>query len=316
MTSLFSSSWMCRQCGREACAECYEIIRELTSEYSPNDRQEKMARRERHAHTNPFFLSCTKRTEHGVHSFNAVSRFIQSELDDAVRDMEKLTVVEKETASTETKVGRVNEQGGSGGSGGKDVNAKSRGKEGSSVDPQMDVDGTSKTDEASGAAANGHTIEELLEKSSGSATEPDNAQASSQSPDRPVGSTTGFTSEGYDDGVCTLVSNPVPPSPSSSTPPSIPSWPVPYYTFDSLTEPLFSALWARGTPLLVTGLLNRFEIQWTPQYFIEKYGQQACIILECQVDTNKRVTVGEFFDSFGKYDERKECWKLKVRNLS
>jgi len=63
--------------------------------------------------------------------------------------------------------------------------------------------------------------------------------------------------------------------------------------------------------MVVTGLLPKFKIKWTPEYFMEKYESQGCLILECQTDVNKRITVGEFFSWFGKYDKRTECWKLK-----
>jgi len=77
----------------------------------------------------------------------------------------------------------------------------------------------------------------------------------------------------------------------------------------------FARIWALGEPLLVTDVLSKFKIQWTPEYFNEKHGDQSCLILECQTDVNKRVTVGEFFRLFGKYENRTECWKLKVRAL-
>ena len=65
--------------------------------------------------------------------------------------------------------------------------------------------------------------------------------------------------------------------------------------------------------LVVSGLLHRFHNLWTPEYFSPKYGTQSCLILECQTEQNKRVTVAEFFALFGKYEGRRDCWKLKVR---
>jgi lysine-specific demethylase 3 len=86
-----------------------------------------------------------------------------------------------------------------------------------------------------------------------------------------------------------------------------------YFTDEELTEEVFRPIWQRGEPIVVTGLLPKFKIKWTPEYFMEKYESQACLILECQSDLNKRITVGEFFSWFGKYDGRTECWKLKVK---
>lgn len=78
------------------------------------------------------------------------------------------------------------------------------------------------------------------------------------------------------------------------------------------TFPAFSSLWRQGLPLLVKDILPRFKLQWSPQSFTQRYGDNACLVVECQTDTNKRVTIKEFFESFGKYEGRNECWKLKV----
>jgi lysine-specific demethylase 3 len=63
---------------------------------------------------------------------------------------------------------------------------------------------------------------------------------------------------------------------------------------------------------VVIGLLSKFNIHWTPKYFVEKYKSQPCLIRECQTDTNRRVTVGESFALFGKYEGGTDCRKLKV----
>jgi hypothetical protein len=92
----------------------------------------------------------------------------------------------------------------------------------------------------------------------------------------------------------------------------VPCHPTKHFADSELTDDVFRPMWIKGEPLVVTGLLSKFKILWSPEYFIEKYGSESCLIVECQKDTNKRVTVGEFFSWFGKYEERKECWKLKV----
>lgn len=85
------------------------------------------------------------------------------------------------------------------------------------------------------------------------------------------------------------------------------------YTDSALTPEIFPSIWALGEPLVVTDLKSKFKINWTPEYFMEKYGNQSCLIIECQTDVNKRITVGEFFKDFGKYEGREDCWKLKVK---
>jgi lysine-specific demethylase 3 len=80
----------------------------------------------------------------------------------------------------------------------------------------------------------------------------------------------------------------------------------------NMSNSSFSPLWARGIPLLVKDVLPRFQVTWSPEYFMEKYGDQNCIIVECQTDQNQRVTIKKFFEWFGKYENRTDCCKLKV----
>ncbi|KAI5122159.1 hypothetical protein M0805_007058 [Coniferiporia weirii] len=316
MTSLFSSSWMCRQCGREACEECYQTICRLTAEPSSTSVASGKERgnavsgstqrsiRERHAQTNPFFLSCNRKAEHGVHTFNPVTRFVQSELDDAVKEMVRLVKGEGPEMDVDENLESKQDGGKAGG-------VKTNGTGGSQREHSMDIDtprSPSSPRSNLESPTNGKSKEHVGKTASG------------------LGKTTpaiSLTPSVYDDRVCSLVKNPVPPStfssssslddlpPTSPTDLKPPTWPIPYYTATNLSEPVFAAQWARGTPLVVTGLLNRFALRWTPDYFIKTYGPQPCIILECQTDSNKKVTVGEFFSCFGKYEGRSECWKLK-----
>jgi lysine-specific demethylase 3 len=96
---------------------------------------------------------------------------------------------------------------------------------------------------------------------------------------------------------------------------SIPNLEIKRYTYSEVTLgdsiSVFEPIWQRGEPIVVTGCDERFKIKWTPEYFVKNYGEQTCLIIECQTDANKRVTVGHFFDMFGKYEGRTNCWKLK-----
>jgi len=94
-------------------------------------------------------------------------------------------------------------------------------------------------------------------------------------------------------------------------PSGIPSHPTKTYTTSELTDVEFRKVWSLGAPLVVTGLGEKFGIRWRPEHFREKHGAQNCSIVECQTDASKRVTVGEFFGYFGKYEGRTEHWKLK-----
>jgi lysine-specific demethylase 3 len=271
MTSIFSCSWMCRLCGREACAECFEQVKELTED-KPGATQAEIAalqaRREKHAHTNPFFLSCTRRNEHHAKDFSPMSRFCKTELAQAIKDMEALLA---EPESDEAPV----------------VGA---------IDPTLQ---------------NGQSASK-----SGTAAVSIGASVDSSSSDIPVPSTLGeavLVPPAGDGGAPANMGAQAQPLPDTISTESsdIPFHPMITIPDSELTEDVFRPLWRKGDPIVVTGLLPKFQVQWTPEYFLQKYNSQSCLILECQSDVNKRVTVGEFFSWFGKYEGRVECWKLK-----
>jgi len=96
----------------------------------------------------------------------------------------------------------------------------------------------------------------------------------------------------------------------------LPTHRIPEFKHGDLSYDLFTKLWAKGKPLVVTGLLPLFKINWTPEHFIENYASKSCLVIQCQSDMNKRITVGDFFKEFGKYEGRKDCWKLKVISIA
>ncbi|KAF8075872.1 hypothetical protein FPV67DRAFT_1469586 [Lyophyllum atratum] len=266
MTSIFSSSWLCRLCGREACAECYATVHDLTGDrpvVDPAEQKALLARREKHSHSNPFFLQCTKRIEHTSRDFSPMSRFHEKELSNAIKDMERLLKDEGgEIASTPTE--------------------HCAGQNGAS---------------SSHENQNGHAMSSGVINGSGH---------------HDVFSSSGVPGvqlpEGYPP--CTTTNQFIPQNLSATTL-AVPTHPVRRFTDSVLTQETFPLVWSLGEPLVVTDLLNKFGIQWTPEYFIAKYGQQGCLIIECQTEVNKRITVGEFFKLFGQYTDRTECWKLK-----
>ncbi|KAL0949785.1 hypothetical protein HGRIS_009823 [Hohenbuehelia grisea] len=272
MTSIFSSTWMCRICGREACSECFEQVRELTTD-KPGAGQAEIAalqaRREKHAHSNPFFLSCTRRNEHTAKDFCPVSRFCKLELEAAIKEMKKLLAEVDGAPTVSSDPNETNESASSDNASGRTPTTNGENAAPASVVPEA-------------SPANGSTT------ASGNG----NVRTSSDSD---------------------------PPLPTSTAPPAfvptnaseVPCYEPIRYTADEMTDELFMQVWKRGEPLVVTSIMPKFEVQWTPEYFIEKYGSQACLIIECQTDANKRVTVAEFFEQFGQYKEKRECWKLK-----
>ncbi|KAF8485068.1 hypothetical protein DFH94DRAFT_718040 [Russula ochroleuca] len=258
MTSIFSSSWMCRLCGREACSECFAKVRELTqyrTGASDSEIAALQAKRESHAHTNPFFLSCTRRNEHQFSDFSPMSRFDKAELEGVIESMEKL--LQEETVPV-----------------GSEPAAVSSNKDGTAGVPEP------------------NTSPFVVARKSGVSTRP----AVSSPP-------------------------PVQTSPLNGTalnehaavedPSGIPSHSTMTYTTTELTDTEFRRVWPQGAPLVVTGVGEKFGIRWRPEHFREKHGSQTCSMVECQTDASKRITVGEFFGYFGKYEGRTDHWKLK-----
>jgi lysine-specific demethylase 3 len=268
MTSLFSTSWMCRLCGREACAECFAQVKELTVD-RPGANQaeiaEIQAKREKHAHSNPFFLSCTRRNEHQAKDFSPMSRFCKKELSAAIEEMEKLLNDDENQKE-------------------RDAAAASKVLPPATVHPSLPMsrDTSNKTDVA-------RSTRQLI-----AALDPYNAIRDKLPPrnfDQP-----------YVPSQCLV----------SDRATDLPARPILRVSDSVLTPEIFPSIWALGLPLVVTDVLSKFKIKWTPEYFMEKYGSQSCLIIECQTEVNKRVTVGEFFSWFGKYEGRENCWKLKV----
>jgi len=253
MTSLFSNSWMCRLCGREVCSDCFNQVRELT--YSPPDAtpQQSMAlaqRRERYNNLNPFFLSCTRRSEHRFQDLTPVTRFASGELATAIEQMTELL----------------------------------RG---------IDIpEGSSPTHDAGSTLPREHRDPSFSQYSRTSLSKVSLAQSAV-----------------YDTYI------------PSNTPPHVAEIPIDRLQViqaDAFDEPgaslsNFAPLWSHGVPLLVKGLSSRFKLDWTPRYLSEQHGDQGCIVIDCQTDANKRISIKDFFNDFGNYANRGDaCWKLKV----
>ncbi|KAJ7666546.1 hypothetical protein B0H17DRAFT_1089633 [Mycena rosella] len=93
LTSIFSCSWMCRICGREACAECFQQVTKLTVvPEGASDSQicDLKVLRDKHAHLSPTFLMCMKKKDHRATDFSPMSRFNKPELVTAIDAMKKL----------------------------------------------------------------------------------------------------------------------------------------------------------------------------------------------------------------------------------
>jgi hypothetical protein len=84
-----------------------------------------------------------------------------------------------------------------------------------------------------------------------------------------------------------------------------------------LTDEAFSAIWNYGLPLLVTGLNQKLQLPWSPDYLSQNHGNDWCFIESCEDrDANKQVRLKEFFHMYSVAPEDGIIWKLKVIGIS
>lgn len=100
-----------------------------------------------------------------------------------------------------------------------------------------------------------------------------------------------------------------PNSPQSKIPKFLP---VPYIDHSLLPLEEFQALWRTGgIPLVLTGMLDRFKLPWDPQYFIDMYGEELCLVHDCSDGSVQNATVAGFFSAFLDPDGGGTSSKLK-----
>ncbi|KAH0565523.1 hypothetical protein GP486_001077 [Trichoglossum hirsutum] len=91
-----------------------------------------------------------------------------------------------------------------------------------------------------------------------------------------------------------------------------------------LTDCLFRNIWhlqgdrARGMPIVISGMLSRFNVAWTPAYFTNNYGDEQCWLVNCSTNETLHggeiVTVREFFQSFETYSFRGVTTSMKLKD--
>ena len=284
MTSIFARAWMCRLCGREACEECFRQVRELTY-----PTRAVTATGEKQLHSNPLFLSCTKRQEHAFRDFSPVSRFCCDELETVVREMEQLLKEEKDRVTGHVAVDDH-----------PDWAAQDQ------AEAMPNLSGSIRTmTETSSIRTSDQTGSQISFDPSLSKPGSDRSKSpEAETKPSPSHAFTPVSSVPLPHPVAARFGDPLDPA-------QVPSHH--YYVFDrTVSDAQFQSLWAHGEVVLVTGLLDSFTIPWTPDYFIRNFDQSKCLILECHSDENKSINVGEFFSHFGMYAGRTKCWKLKV----
>jgi lysine-specific demethylase 3 len=331
LTSLFSLSWMCRSCGREACADCYaklcSIPPNTTPASAPKDRRDPEKR----------LVACVPRESHSSEQFFPISRFAESELRSAVEEMNAILNEAKHAGPSRERTpakGTPELQYPSPLDAGEALANLDLLAAVVAAHPHLP---NHKSPEAKTSVSSPPT-QERLAPVQGTPTKPPTVPTSSSTGDViPLvkventpdieEATTSSTSEPVSSPLL-----PISPSTSASelsqrikskspalcTNAIVPEDDTPFHptvTFNdsTLTEETFRQVWVEGRPLVVKGVLDKFHIKWTPQYFIEKYGDHGCMVIDCITEVKREVTVGWFFALFGNYSEREDSrvWKLK-----
>ncbi|KAI0029130.1 hypothetical protein K488DRAFT_16888, partial [Vararia minispora EC-137] len=244
LTSIFSGTWMCRQCGREVCADCFDRVRQLAPVAAGplSDGQKNL-------------LTCMRSGLHDADKFQRTSRFTRHQLQAVVAEMESLH--RRTPTPTPTPADNLN----------------------------------------------------LL------------ASVAALSPPIAVNAPLPPTSSPPRPPLQIRASSPIPTAffvpPHHSPPPGctidrvgLPVYPTQTFLGSELTEMAFQRIWARGQPVVVTGQLDKFQLRWTPEYFIDKYGAEPCQLVECQSEHSRSAHVADFFRMFGRPRDA-SVWKLK-----
>jgi hypothetical protein len=75
---------------------------------------------------------------------------------------------------------------------------------------------------------------------------------------------------------------------------------------------VFQQHWSQGIPVVVTNVQTTLQGNWTPEYFIERYGEQKVTLVDCETDSMLQATVSDFFKNFNDVGDRKQILKLKA----
>lgn len=81
-----------------------------------------------------------------------------------------------------------------------------------------------------------------------------------------------------------------------------------------LTYELFDFLWTaeHAYPLLIHNANRHLQLDWDAQCFIDLFGDERCIVENCKTGQQRKSTVGEFFQKFGKESPERDVERIKV----
>ncbi|KAG9124751.1 hypothetical protein FRC07_010375 [Ceratobasidium sp. 392] len=278
-TSMFASCHMCTQCGRELCGDCFRQVELMCpagtpSVYRSSERKDQQLHKYRSCSSGSIF--------HLPRNFRPITRFTRKELEETLKDMKKITgrnplpfpPMTSHIAKWASHIPIWNPTS----------------PQASTEPPALSEAGSSH-DVSSPRATPDLQLASMpiIASPTMSPTHEDGfaPQVGAEAGKRPVASQHGYV---------------------DST--GVPTHRINYFQRD-ITEEAFKPIWARGEPVVVQGLLEDFKIKWTPEYFIEQYGEQECVIVDCVNDKQLLLTVEWFFAQFGQPDRGDAILKLK-----
>ncbi|KAF8294488.1 hypothetical protein DL93DRAFT_831903 [Clavulina sp. PMI_390] len=94
-------------------------------------------------------------------------------------------------------------------------------------------------------------------------------------------------------------------------PTGIPTRQIDVFEGPDIEDDIFQLVWSLGRPFVVTDILSKLEIDWTPNYFIQKFGSETYNIVNCTTNGTRRMLLRTFFSQFGNFSKRKDSYKLK-----
>ncbi|KIM21613.1 hypothetical protein M408DRAFT_101995 [Serendipita vermifera MAFF 305830] len=254
LTSVFSTSFLCTECGREFCLECYASLE--SAEEGPALLHQKLT----------LCGNAKLGLTHGPKSFLPVSRLEIRELDDNIEEMKELL------GNLDTKV--------------------------------VSCDQMSATSEH-------EVFTQVMEELPSAQEIPTSRSSSSSLTSLSSRSGSGSSSPILDTSDIATATHALVES-VLEDPARVDSLESQTLHHSNLGEELFQSIWKKGKTIVVTGLLDKMAIKWTPEYFIQHYGDNLCAITNCDTEMVHQSDVSSFFSQFGDYPNRSESiLKLK-----
>ena len=300
MTSILAATMFCTQCGQEYCGACFDKFKRE----SINLREIK---------TTPKLLRCFRTdTVHSTKQFHPMSRFAQGKLEEAIKEMESLleqSPVEilppflEALKPLKERLKQLNKAA--------DVACAQLELE-SDPGPRAEVPSSIPSAGDSSPVYDTSYFVSSASSTSGPSTPP------LLTPRDPEPITLKIK---HPTQALPPASFPLNPTHASvhkhfegpADPSGVNSHQYSVYHYSELTDALFQTIWANGETLVVTGLRDKLKCPWTPEWFIEQYGEQQCYITDCVTEKTHVSHVRDFFSQFGNWAGREgKILKLKV----